>query len=83
MKETETKRADRVEAEDRMRNTVTARDAITAFLGKWKKRVSVSASGRINCPICGGENTLHFRRASCNGHISAQCTTKGCVSWME
>lgn len=37
--------------------------------------------GVIVCPACKGE--LEWRRASVNGHVSAKCKTKNCLSWME
>jgi hypothetical protein len=34
------------------------------------------------CPIgCGG--TLHYSIAGYNGHVHGQCSTEGCVSWMQ
>ena len=48
------------------------------------KGLKVGHGGResMPCPVgCGG--TLHYTVASCNGHMHAGCTTKGCVSWME
>jgi len=51
-----------------------------------KARAAIVASGKktgvIDCPACGGRNTLHFMVAY-NGHVRAQCATAGCVEWME
>lgn len=33
------------------------------------------------CPLCTG--VLRYSVAGYNGHMHAQCETKGCVSWME
>lgn len=52
--------------------------------GPWnKKKYRVGGAGRIDCPACGGHETLGFTRAAYNGHIHAACKTDGCVSWME
>lgn len=60
-----------------------ARAAIVEHLGGPWKKGTPSAVGKIDCPVCGGKETLAFRRAGYNGHIHAQCSTDGCVSWME
>lgn len=60
-----------------------ARRAIVAHLGGPWKRGTPGATGRIDCPACGAEQSLRFSRAGTNGHIHAGCTTDGCVSWME
>ncbi len=83
MKELESDRLEREEADARISRIMKARQAIVAHAGKYRKGVSCSVSGAIDCPVCGGVKTLHFRRAACNGHIAAQCTADGCVSWME
>jgi hypothetical protein len=36
----------------------------------------------MDCPIC-LKGKLHFSIAACNGHIWANCTTKGCVRFMQ
>lgn len=63
-----------------MRN---ARAAIVAHLGPWKRGKVNSARGRIDCPVCGARQGLAFSRAGYNGHVHAQCSTAGCVNWME
>jgi hypothetical protein len=60
-----------------------ARQAIVAHLGGPWKRGTPGASGVIDCPACGGKQTLRFTRAGYNGHIHAGCTTTDCVRWME
>ncbi len=60
-----------------------ARTAIVESLGGPWKQGAPGASGRIDCPVCGGKKSLRFSRASVNGHIHAGCTTEGCVQWME
>ena len=39
--------------------------------------------GVVDCPACGGKETLHMTHAACNGHVHGRCETAGCVSWME
>lgn len=41
-----------------------------------------TGSGNMKCPVCETGN-LRYSRAAYNGHIHAQCSTKGCVAWME
>lgn len=38
-------------------------------------------SGKDACPICRG--TIHYSVAAYNGHMHAQCETKGCVNFIE
>lgn len=71
------------ESNKRFQSTMTARKAIVDHLGgPWKKGVG-GASGAIDCPVCKIPKALKFSRAGYNGHIHAQCATKGCVCWME
>jgi len=70
------------EADRLCENIEKAREAITARLGRWR-RGDPSAAGLIDCPVCGGRETLGYRRAGSNGHVHARCLTPGCVSWME
>jgi hypothetical protein len=60
-----------------------ARTAIVEHLGGPWKRGTPGANGKIDCPICGGRESLAFSRAGYNGHIHAACATEDCVSWME
>lgn len=39
-------------------------------------------NGQMPCPKC-GTGTLHYRVASINGHMHANCTTPKCLAWME
>jgi hypothetical protein len=39
-------------------------------------------SGSIECPMC-QTGKLHYTVAHRNGHIHAQCSTPGCLSWLE
>lgn len=39
-------------------------------------------SGEIPCPCCDG-GIIDYTVAGSNGHIWANCSTKGCVRWME
>jgi len=36
----------------------------------------------LPCPVC-KSGTLRYSVASYNGHLWGQCSTKGCVSWMQ
>lgn len=38
--------------------------------------------GQLSCPACDG-GTLHYSVSGYNGHIHAQCTTEGCVRFMQ
>jgi hypothetical protein len=71
------------EIEERMAKLGQARKAIVAHLGGPWRRGTPGASGVIDCPACGGKQTLRFSRAGYNGHIHARCSTTECVSWME
>jgi hypothetical protein len=57
-----------------------ARKAITDIHGTEKPECNVA--GDIQCPVC-TTGKLHYRISNYNGHIHAQCDTKGCVRWME
>lgn len=70
--------ADREAASKRsMERVCTVRAAIVAHTGG--KR---GVGGSIPCPCCEG-GTVHFSVSGYNGHIHAQCSTKGCAAWME
>lgn len=75
--------AEEEEIEKRCQELGKARQAIVAHLGGPWKRGTAGASGVIDCPVCGGKQTLRFSRAGYNGHIHAKCKTEKCVSWME
>lgn len=38
--------------------------------------------GEMACPIC-KTGRLQYQRSSHNGHVHAQCSIAGCVSWRE
>lgn len=38
--------------------------------------------GSLPCPVC-KTGTLHYSVASYNGYLWGQCSTSGCVSWMQ
>lgn len=42
----------------------------------------VAGAGTIPCPIC-KTGTLRYSRVAYNGHVHAECSTTGCVRWME
>lgn len=62
-------------------DTLTARAAIVAKIGKWTRGMGASA-GQISCPVC-KSGALHFNRSGYNGHIHGACSTPSCVRWME
>lgn len=74
--------AEEAEMQLRFANTVIARAAIVGHIGEWK-RGSPSVAAKIDCPVCGQKETLHFNRAGINGHIHAGCKTENCVRWVE
>lgn len=75
--------AEEAEHKRRFEMVGKARAAIVERLGGPWKRGTPGAEGVIDCPCCGGAKTLRFTRAGVNGHVHANCLTKGCVSWME
>jgi hypothetical protein len=79
----EEREADDKRREEQFARTILARAAIVEFCGGPWKEGTAGTSGRIDCPVCGGEKTLGFSRAGYNGHIHAGCKTEGCVRWME
>ncbi|MCK0915060.1 MULTISPECIES: hypothetical protein [Acinetobacter] len=62
-----------------MKNFIAARTAITDKHGTDKPKRSIS--DEMECPICKGR--LEYSISSHNGHISAECKTSKCVSWIE
>lgn len=38
--------------------------------------------GAMDCPAC-GTGRLHWRRAPNNGHLAAECTTPGCIQFLQ
>lgn len=70
--------------DERLGKIGKARAAIVAHLGGPWKRGLPAASGALDCPVCGGQQSLRFSRSGYNGHIiHAACQTDGCVRWME
>lgn len=67
----------------RWQDVALARAAIVRLLGGPWKRGQPSASGKIDCPVCGATRGISFSRAGYNGHIHASCTTIDCVAWRE
>jgi hypothetical protein len=65
----------------RITDSMIARIAIVEHAGPWKR--GQGAGGKIDCPVCGGKETLGYSRAGLNGHVWAKCSTDGCVCWME
>jgi len=46
-----------------------------------KPKPATDQRGTIPCPKCG--ETMHWRRASYNGHVWAKCETEDCIAWIE
>lgn len=42
-----------------------------------------TVEGKIDCPVCGREDALRYRRSGYNGHVHAQCDTQDCVFFIE
>jgi hypothetical protein len=43
---------------------------------------ATGVAGKVGCPVC-RTGKLSYSVARVNGHIHAQCSTDGCVRWME
>jgi hypothetical protein len=48
----------------------------------WDKKNPKGATGKVPCEAC-GTGEIHLSMSEYNGHVHGQCTTAGCVSWME
>lgn len=64
---------------DFMKKFMAARNAITQKHGEDKPKKVIH--DEMECPICKG--CLQYSISSYNGHISAECKTSKCVSWIE
>lgn len=65
-------------------NLVAVHDAVMsaipdAILGKRKLKENYEST--VKCPICRGQ--IKFRVSAYNGHVAAQCQTRGCVSFLQ
>jgi len=68
-------RADELErAFDRM-------EKVAPVINEWRSKPPIGKDGTVDCPICGGQ--LFLSQSARNGHVSAKCTTEGCVSFIE
>ena len=72
----------RREADERVGRVMQARAAIVQFLSEGGIEDDEGAGGNLPCPICQDGN-LGFRKSGFNGHIWGNCSTEGCVQWME
>ncbi|MDE2099566.1 MAG: hypothetical protein KGL39_20100 [Patescibacteria group bacterium] len=68
--------------EDRMADMVKVMKAIAPWRAEHKKK-RIGGAQTIDCPACGGVQTLSMTIAAYNGHVHARCKTDGCVSWIE
>lgn len=48
----------------------------------FKARPRRGGHGTIDCPVC-GTGQMSYTISGYNGHMSARCTTKDCVNWIE
>ncbi len=70
------KRAD--DLDEALRRMTVAGPVVAA----WRKKLPIGKQEVIDCPVgCGGR--LHLSQSSYNGHVHGQCTTAGCLNWME
>ena len=66
------------------------REAMAMIAGAIAVKVAVieatggkrGVQGSVPCPVC-ASGTVRYSVASCNGHVWAACSTKGCVRFME
>jgi hypothetical protein len=65
--------------ESDLNNVMIVRKAIREKHPKGKEYVESS----IPCPLCKNGIVSYFISDHYNGHIHAQCSTEGCVMWME
>jgi hypothetical protein len=60
----------------------TVRAAIIAQLTE-RGQLKQSVTGAIVCPACNAGTVRYTYAGSYNRHIHAQCSTEGCVQWLE
>jgi hypothetical protein len=68
--------------DERGRTAHTYQVVTTHLGGPWKPGMP-DAKGVMDCPVCGGIETLHYKRSSLNGHLHFGCVAKGCVGFVE
>lgn len=78
-------------AEDKRQTDEAMRKFMVAFSGKvrewrdanrWDRKNPKGATGKVPCEAC-AKGEIHLSMSAYNGHVHGQCTTEGCVSWME
>lgn len=72
--------------EESIERSIERHRKIAPMLAKWRtwtRANPVAKQERVNCPACGGLETLFLSQAAYNGHVWGKCSTSGCVSWME
>ena len=71
----------RYHADDKTVKCLDPKDAHRWFEPMQQKNCFTGA-GQMDCPVC-ILGKLRYSRAADNGHVHAECNTKGCVSWLE
>ena len=74
-------------SEDDVNAKREANKVTSSHMAEARSRINLTSggakpsSGTCKCPAC-GPGHLRFSIAS-NGHVTAQCSTEGCLCWME
>lgn len=67
---------------DSVERSMTQMAASFKVISEWRQKPPRGKAEIIDCPVCEG-GRLHLTQASRNGHVSAMCSTKGCLNFME
>jgi hypothetical protein len=70
---------DRIDSEACLRRAMAGIEIAAAW--RVRPKPKEDRSEIVECPICQGK--LHLAQSSHNGHVSGQCETEHCVSWIE
>lgn len=70
------------EEDRRVAETVRALTATRADANQKGLRRGKGGRSSLPCPIC-EKGELRYSVSGYNGHIHAQCSTEGCVQWMQ
>lgn len=63
-------------------NVKTARFVIMEQIEE-RGQKKANVTGQVPCPICELGTVSYSRAGRYNGHITAKCSTAGCVEWIE
>ena len=69
-------------ASEMMMRIIVVRDAIVDDIAAHDATGS-DCAGVIDCPACAEGRVAYTYAGTANGHVSARCSTQGCVQWME